>query len=356
MPLAIVIVFLFGLALAGPAWQLVGLIGGNDWGSDWLWLEDGLHRLAAREPLTRPEYLAGPFSQFTNGPAYTWSLHPPSNATLSAPMLLLPAELRQAGWAWLMAAALFVAVWLAWPRRLWWGTHLLVAAAVLGPPLGAVSLGVVDQLHFANPNAVVVLGVVLAWIGRRRGSAILIAAGLVLLSVKIVPAVSVGCWLLAGPDRSGTGPVRRGIAFALVGLASLTIPVLLLDPGAVADTLAAQLNLVPWDGPPNLAPQVRLAPIVGATAAAIATKVIGVGLLVVMLVRRLNGPGGLLIAAGVPLLLTPQLWAHWFLIPALAILIAAGEWPTLRVLDGRLRAAWEEASRSHAHRDDRLTR
>ena len=59
-----------------------------------------------------------------------------------------------------------------------------------------------------------------------------------------------------------------------------------------------------------------------------------------VLVRRLDGPGGFVLAACAPLFLTPQLWAHWFLIPILAALIAVGDWPRLRALDAGLPTAW----------------
>jgi hypothetical protein len=65
-----------------------------------------------------------------------------------------------------------------------------------------------------------------------------------------------------------------------------------------------------------------------------------VSLLAIVVVRRLDGPGGFVVAAVAPLFLTPQLWAHWLLVPAIAAMIAAGEWPLLRTFDLRLRLAW----------------
>jgi hypothetical protein len=344
---------LFGGALAGPAWNLASLVGASDWGSDWRWLEDGLRRLAAGAPLVRPEYVAAPFSQFPNGPAYTWSLHPPFTATLIAPSLLLPEGLRQPVWTWLMAAAVGAAIWLAWPRRLWRGTQVLVAAVLLGPPFGGVALGLVDQLHFANPNALVVLGVVIAWIGRRHGSSWLVAGGLVLAALKIVPAVALCAWLLARPRvEDSAGPEgRQGIALpamlsAGAMLVALTLPVLVIDPGVLADTLAAMGNLVPWPGATNLAPGVRLAPWLGPDLATWLSRGAGLGLLAAVLLRNLGGPGGFVLTAAAGLLLTPQLWAHWLLIPAAAALVAGPDWPPLRALDRRLRIAWLGGSAS----------
>jgi hypothetical protein len=337
-------VSLLALALAAPGSQLLSLSGAGDWGSDWRWLADGLNRLAAGQPLVRPEYVTAPFSQFPNGPDYTWSLHLPSTATLVAPSLLLPGWLRQPVWTWLMATTLLVAIWLAWPRRLWWGTRLIVAAVLLGPPVSWVSLGLVDQLHYANPNALVVLGLVITWIGRRHGSMALLTGGLVLAAVKIAPALGLVAWLIAGRGRDRTHgrppAVTPAILFAAAILVALTLPVLAIDPGALADTISTLGNLVPWPGDSNLAPSVRLAPLLGAELAAWLSRAAGAALLAAVVVRRLDGPGGFLLAALAPLLLTAQLWAHWTLIPAVAALAAAGDLRPVRWLDRRLRLAW----------------
>jgi hypothetical protein len=255
-----------------------------------------------------------------------------------------------------MAALLLLALWLAWPRRLWWGTQLLLAAALLGPPLSGVSLGLVDQLHFANPNALVVLGVVLTWIGRRRGSLGLVTGGLVLAALKLAPALGLVAWLLAGRDDSHRVDVLAGdrvggrlrpasvavpaILSAAAILVAMTLPVLVLDPGALADTISAQGNLVPWPGETNLAPSVQLAPLLGADGASWLSRAVGVGALLLVLLRRLDGPGGFVVAAAAPLLLTPQLWAHWLLIPAAAVLAVAGDAGRIRAFDRRLRIAW----------------
>jgi hypothetical protein len=241
-----------------------------------------------------------------------------------------------------MALALGAALWLAWPRRLWWGTQLLIAAAFLGPPYLGLSKAVTDQLHFANPNALVVLGIVITWIGRRHGSVALVAGGLVLAAVKIVPAVGLAAWLLAD-RRRGRAPgqlVVPALLWAAAIVVALTVPILAIDPGALADTVASQGNLVPWPGEGNLAPGVRLAPVLGMALASWLSRIAGLVLLGVVLVRRLDGPGGFLLAMAAPLLLTPQLWAHWFLVPGAAALIAAGEWSALRTFDRRLRLAW----------------
>jgi hypothetical protein len=336
---------LFAAALAIPIWQLVSLLGANDWGSDWRWLDDGLQRLGAGDPLVRPEYVSRPFTQFPNGPAYTWSLHPPSTATLVAPSLLLPDALREPAWAIAMAAAVAAAAWLAWPRRLWWGTHLLVAAVVVGPLVG-LSRALVDQLHFANPNGLVVLGVVITWIGRRFGSVALVAGGVALAAVKVLPAIALAAWLLT--DRRGRAVAVTAVLTAAAIHVALTLPVLILDPGVLADTLAAQANLIPWQDPSNLAPAVRLAPLLGPDLALWLSRLAGAGLLALVVLRRLDGPGGFVLATVAPLLLTPQLWSHWLLIPVAAALVAAGEWPLLRTLDRRLRLAWLDGPRTPA--------
>jgi hypothetical protein len=311
----------------------------RDWGSDWKWLQDGFNRLAAGLPLTRPEYTTGSWSQFLNGkeiPTYAWSLHPPYSASLYAPFLLAPGGIRPLVWDAAMVLAFGAAIWLAWPRRLWWGTALLILSLMLWLP-GIARSAVLDEIHYGNPNALVMLGVALAWLGRRRGSTALIAAGLVLAALKIVPAVGLGVWLLVA--RKDPLPARRAILAAVIFLVIVTIPILYLDPGAIGDLIASQANLIPWAGGANLSPQIWLAPSIGHSAAVAVSYGIGAILLLIVLVRRLDGPGGLVLAASAPLLFTPQLWAHWFLIPAVAVFATAGEWRAVRAVDERLRDA-----------------
>ena len=307
--LANAVVLLFTLTLVPYVERLVVLAPASDWGSDWRWLEDGLKRLAAGLPLTRPEYVAGPWSQFQVGaqiPSYAWSLHPPYSAALYAPFMLVPDAVRPVVWAATMAAALAAATALAWPRRLWWGTGLLIATILLKPPINGAWLGFIDQVHYANPNALVALGIALVWIGRRRGSVALMSIGLVLAALKILPAATLGFWLLATRDRPD--PARRSVAVAGAELAVLTLIVLLRDPGAINDMIRSTFNMVPWPGSSNFAPQVRLAHVLGADAAKV--------------------------------LLTPQLWANWLVIPAVAILATAPEWRIVRAVDRQLSAAY----------------
>jgi hypothetical protein len=335
------IVIAFVLAARPYVERLWNLRKANDWGSDWRWLEDGLDRLAAGLPLTRPEYVAGAWSQFpapVHAPTYAWSLHPPYSATMYAPFMLAPDDIRNVVWAVAMVLTLGVAVWLAWPRKLWWGTGLLLVTLMLWlPDFGRAWPGWVDQLHYGNPNAVVILGLVLVWMGRRRDSVLLMAAGLVLTALKIAPAAALGCWLLVARERAM--PARRAILVAAVVLGALSIPVLFLDPGAITDMLASQRNIEPWQGKANFAPQVRLADAIGVQAAILLSYAAAGGMLLLILLRRLDGPGGFVIAATAPLLITPQLWAHWFLLPLFALLVTAPEWRLVRTVDGLLRGA-----------------
>jgi len=337
--LANAIAIFFVLTVLPYLRRLAALGSARDLGSDWRWLQDGLLRLRAGLPLTRPEYVTGPWSQFAEGrmvPTYAWSLHPPYNATLFGPLMLVPAGVRELVWAVAMAGFLVLAVWLVWPRRLWWGTGLLIAALLLRPPISGIWGGLIDQVHYGNPNALVMLGVALVWLGRRRSSVQLMTVGLVLAAVKILPAAALACWLVV--PRSEAGPARRAVVLSGVALAALSLPILVLDPGAITDMVASQLNLVPWPGAGNYAPQIRWEPLLGATVAAAVSRAIGVSLMLAILVRRLDGPGGFVLAALAPLFLTPQLWAHWFLIPAVALLATAPEWRLVQAVDRRIRA------------------
>ena len=333
------IVLLLLLVLRPYAERFYGLRTASDWGSDWRWLQDGLDRLAAGLPLTRPEYLTGPWSQFpapAHAPTYAWSLHPPYGATAYAPFLVVPEDIRAVTWAATMAVVLALALWVAWPRRLWWGTGmLLVTALVWLPDFGKAWPGLIDQVHYANPNAIVILGVALVWVGRRRDSVPLMALGLVLAALKIAPAATLGLWLLVARERAA--PARRAVFVAAIVLAIMSVPILLLEPGSVTDMIRSQLNLEPWSGDTNLAPQVLLTPLMGKAAATLLAYGAGALVLLVILVRRLDGPGGFLLAASAPLLVTPQLWAHWFLIPEFALLATAPEWRVIRAIDDRLR-------------------
>jgi hypothetical protein len=170
----------------------------------------------------------------------------------------------------------------------------------------------------------------------------LVAGGLVLAAIKIVPALGLAAWLLA--ERDGTR-TRSQLAVpamltAAAILVALTLPVLVIDPGALADTIAAQGNLEPWPGGANLAPAVRVAPLIGLVLATVLSRVVGLAILAFVVIRRLDGPGGFVLAAIAPLLLAPQLWSHWLIVPAIAALVACQDWPPLRALDRRLRLAW----------------
>lgn len=344
---AVLVLFLF--VLQPYVERLWGLREASDWGSDWNWLQDGFDRLADGLPLVRPEYVAGPWSQFpapAHAPTYAWSLHPPYSVVAYAPFLLAPAEQRPVVWAAVMALALGAAVWVAWPHRLWWGTPLLLVTILLWLPFVDNRSAVVDQIHYANPNALVMLGVALVWLGRQRGSVALMTIGLVLAALKIAPAGALGVWLLAA--RRDPWPARRAVALAVVILVLITIPVLLLDPGAIGDMIRSQANLVPWDGRTNLSPQLSLIPLLGETGALLVSYGIAGAMLLLILVRRLDGPGGLLIAATAPLLVTPQLWAHWLLIPAVALLATLSEWPAIRFVDDRLAHVFGRPERAAA--------
>jgi hypothetical protein len=332
---AIVLLFLWSFSRYFTRFN--DLVGATDWGSDWRWLQDGYDRLAKGLPLTRPEYVTAPWTQFPppGAPTYAWSLHPPYSATVYAPMLLVPADVRQLGWVAVCLVGLVAALLVAWPRRLWWGTGLLIVTAFLHPPIDGLWLGIIDQVHYGNPNAFVALGFALVWVGRRRDSVPLMAFGLFLASLKILPAVSLGFWLLVAHERPE--PARRSVFVAVLACAALTVPVLFLDPTVIQDTIRSQLNMIPFTGGSNFAPAVRWAGALGEAGASLVSRAIGIGLTVLVIVRRLDGPGGFILASIAPLFLTPQLWAHWFLIPAVAVLATAGEWRVVRTVDAALR-------------------
>ena len=91
-------------------------------------------------------------------------------------------------------------------------------------------------------------------------------------------------------------------------------------------------------GPTNLSPREWLAPLLGSTWAVAVTTGAGLAMLAIIVLRRLDGAGGLLLAMAAACCFTPQLWSHWLLIPAVAGVIAVGESPAFDRLDRRLRA------------------
>ncbi len=278
-------------------------------GFDWYWYQDGLQRLANDRPLYDPILLSGPYDPYDPAHLFVFTLIPPSALPLMAPMELVPEPIRLSAWLLVMAGALAAALAMVWPRRLalTWQIALLGIVMLLGS-------GVLAQLYWANLNAVVALGVALVWRGIRGRHDGLVAIGLVLIAVKVTPAICIGLWVLGS-----RGP--RPILAAAGVLALLTLPAVLLEgPLVLADFVRSGLNLSQSTDTLNIAPSLALRRILGERAAVLITAVAGILAAIYAAVRDPARPAGLFVATLAGGFLIPALWVHWLTGPIVAAL------------------------------------
>jgi hypothetical protein len=175
-------------------------------GDDWLWYRDGVDRLAAGLPLFEPDWLIGPFNYLDPSEYHKWN-QTPSLLPLVAPFAVLPEPIDRFAWTVAMAAVLATAVFWVVPNRL----HAM-ALLVWPPSLMTIAYG--------NTESLVVLGVAAWLMGSRRNSELYEAAGIVLASFKIFPAVPLVLLSL----RNGH---LRSLAYAAAALLALNAPAML---------------------------------------------------------------------------------------------------------------------------------
>jgi hypothetical protein len=144
-------------------------------GDDWLWYRDGIDRLAAGLALFEPDWLIGPFNYLDPSEYYKWN-QMPWLLPLVAPFALLPEPVDRIAWTVAMAAILATAIFWVVPNRI----HA-VALLVWPPSLMTIAYG--------NTESLVVMGVAAWLVGSRRNSELYEAAGIVLASFKIFPAI-----------------------------------------------------------------------------------------------------------------------------------------------------------------------
>ena len=145
-------------------------------GSDWLWYRNGIDRLVTGQPLYDPAWLLGPFNYLATANLYQFN-QPPWMLPLVAPFVLFPEPLATYAWLAFSDAALLLALALVVPR---W--PLLIVAVLLLPPI-------LMSLAWGNVEAMVALGEALWIVGRRRSSWAAETVGIVLASLKVVPAI-----------------------------------------------------------------------------------------------------------------------------------------------------------------------
>ena len=208
-------------------------------GSDWWWYRDGIDNLAAGGPLYDSNLLVGPYTFVDPAHVYSYNVAPWVVAIV-APFVAL-GDFGREVWFVAMAVATGLAILLCVPSR-----HRLVAAVIL-----LLSPAVLMLLAWGNLGSLVVLGVAIWLVGWRRDSNKLMTVGLILASVKILPAVPLAVVMLR--ERRFTS-----VAIAAVVTGGITVALSLatgrnvLADNAVALTNIGQLPMY------NLAPSAFL--------------------------------------------------------------------------------------------------
>lgn len=208
-------------------------------GEDWLWYRNGVDRLTDGLPLYRPEWLDGPFVYAAPENLYQYN-QPPWLLPLIAPVAKLPPPLDAFTWFAVMAAAMAAAFALATNGRPDRNILLLLGVMVWPPTLMVVVWG--------NTEALVCAGVALWLSAHHRRASVLGGVGIVLASLKVVPAIPLV--LLSLRDRQW-----KPVVIAAVTVAGLTVPsVIAGGPSVVADYIAITMNFALIDTHTNISP------------------------------------------------------------------------------------------------------
>jgi hypothetical protein len=269
-------------------------------GIDWHWYASGIANLVGGRPLYDTRLLAGPYDFWTPENAYAYNMAP-WVVPLIAPFAALGDLSR---WAWLVAMdlAIAVALLLVLPTR----RRLLILALFL------VSTPILMLFVWGNIGALVVLGVALWLVGRERGSERLMAVGLVLASVKVLPAVPLVLLMLR--ERRWRPVIAAAVVTGGVTLA-LTVAT---GRSVLADFALTILNIKPVEGA-NLAPSFYVGHMTEIRAASIAA----VGLLALRRPSLLTLAFMELAICG----LVTNLYGDWLVAPAMILVFAIREIP-----------------------------
>jgi hypothetical protein len=265
-------------------------------GDDWWWYRAGVDNLVAGRPLYDLRLLTGPYD-------YTADVN---RNSFNMPPYILPAIAPFAAlgglglWVWVAAldVAMVGSVMLVSPRR---HRALVVALVLCSPPA-------VARLVWGNIGNAVLLGISLWLIGRERRSSVAMTIGLMLASVKVLPAIPLAIVMFR--ERAW----RPLIAAATI-LGGVTIGLsLATGRNLISDFILTIANIVQI-APFNLAPSAFL----GHSAEIRALSLIALGLL------ALRRPTVLTIAAMeiATFGLVTNLYSDWLLIPVLIVLFEA---------------------------------
>jgi hypothetical protein len=289
---------------------------------DWRWYGDGPARLLAGQPLYDPVYLHGPYDQSDPGIIGKFNQWPALAVALVPFQALVPRTMQPLAWGVVMAAMLFAAFALVWPR-----TTLVTGAALV--LLVAAATPTWLAFRTANLACAIALGVALTIVGQRRHSTGLVAIGLLLAGVaKLLPAVPLVLWLLVRHRQ------WRPVAVALAAGAVLTaVAVYLQGMSIVSDfvmTSAGQLPLAEWT---NVAPAYLLTPLLGDLALPLSVAV-AIGLTVAALLPGRSDGASLLMLTTASCLVFWTTHLFWWLSPMIVVLAFYGD--ALARLLGRL--------------------
>ena len=267
-------------------------------GDDFLWYRTGVDRLVAGLPPYDPRLLAGPYSFIAPENFYAYNMAP-WLIPVVAPFTLLPPDTGR--WAWLVAMDVCVAaaIVLVLPER-----HRVLIAVLL-----ILSTPVLMSLVWGNLTGLVMLGLALWLRGRERGQEPLMALGLVLASLKLLPAVPLALAMLR------EGRWRSVAASAVVVGAVVGVLVLLTGRNLLVD-FAQTISNIRLEPSQSIAPAAFLGPI-----ALVPVRIL-CGLAILAIALRSSS---LLAVAAMELLvcgLVTNLYVDWLLAPVLVFIFA----------------------------------
>ena len=267
-------------------------------GDDFLWYRNGVDRLVAGLPVYDPRLLAASYSFVAPENFYAYNMAP-WLIPLVAPFTLLPPDAGR--WAWLVAMDICIAaaIVLVLPER-----HRLLIAILL-----ILSTPVLMSLVWGNLTGLVMLGIALWLRGRERGNEPLMALGLILASLKLLPAVPLALAMLR------EGRWRAVAASALI--VCLVVGFLSLGTGRnLLVDFAQMISNIRLEPSMSIAPAAYLGP------DALLPIRIACGLAILVIALRSSS---LLAVAAMELLvcgLVTNLYVDWLLAPALVLIFA----------------------------------
>ena len=272
-------------------------------GVDWSTYRRGLADLLNGSPLYRPELALGPYDYLSPVFANAFNM-PPWFVPATLPVVLLPDSVERPIWLLLVAAMLVMAFALVLPRR----------DRVLWAGLAACASFVWMTLAWGNASALVALGIAIWAAGWRLGSPRMRVVGLLLASVKIVPAVPLAIYELQMRQW-------RAVAWS-AALVGATVAVLTVATGAnVLFDFAVAFANIRQVTDTNLAPSSLLSSVVPGVDASLLVRLAAV----VTLAGLAAKPASLYRVAAMELVvcaLVQNVFSFWLLHPLVAALAA----------------------------------